>query len=73
VHRFEIFEGSDGQWYWRIVHNNGQTICTSEGYQRMSSAEHSIMSFLVTCQGWFAGPEVSEVAARFTVVREQKQ
>jgi uncharacterized protein YegP (UPF0339 family) len=73
VHRFEIFEGSDGQWYWRIVHNNGQTICTSEGYEQRSSAEDTITGFLTTCRRWFGGPNVTEVAARFTVVREQKQ
>jgi uncharacterized protein YegP (UPF0339 family) len=73
VHRFEIFEGNDGQWYWRIVHINGQTICISEGYQQRGDAEDTIMSFLRTCEGWFTGPHAAEVASQRVVVREQKQ
>lgn len=36
--RIEIFEGKDGQWYYRLRSTNGQILCTSEGYTRSYDA-----------------------------------
>lgn len=30
----EPFKGKDGQWYYRLVAANGQTLMTSEGYSK---------------------------------------
>lgn len=32
VKRVEVFEGRDGQWYWRAVAGNGEIVSASEGY-----------------------------------------
>lgn len=32
--RFEVFEGKDGQFYFRLKARNGKIICQSEGYTR---------------------------------------
>lgn len=42
--QFEVFEGVDGQFYFRLVANNGEIVLASEGYTRRSSAESGIAS-----------------------------
>ena len=37
--RYEIFQGEDEQWVWRLVGANNETICVSEGYTRRWSAK----------------------------------
>ena len=42
--KFEIFEGKNGQWYFRLKAANGQTILTSEGYTSKQGAEKGVAS-----------------------------
>jgi uncharacterized protein YegP (UPF0339 family) len=42
--QFEVFEGVDDQFYFRLVANNGEIVLASEGYTRRSSAEAGIAS-----------------------------
>lgn len=32
-HKVTVFQGADGQWYWRLRAPNGRTIAPSEGYK----------------------------------------
>lgn len=32
VSTIEVFQGEDGQWYWRAKARNGEIVATSEGY-----------------------------------------
>ena len=41
---FELFKGSDKQFYFRLEAPNGQVILMSEGYQKRASAENGIDS-----------------------------
>lgn len=36
-YRFRIFKGKDGKTFLSIKHTNGQTLLTSEGYERTVS------------------------------------
>jgi uncharacterized protein YegP (UPF0339 family) len=45
--QFEIFEGEDGQFYFRLLAGNGENILRSEGYVRRSGAENGIASVKV--------------------------
>jgi uncharacterized protein YegP (UPF0339 family) len=36
--KFETFQGADGQWYWRLVAGNGETVATGEGHTRPEDA-----------------------------------
>ena len=38
-YRYEIFEGEDGQWYWRLKSSNNRIVAQSEGYTRKYDAE----------------------------------
>src|SRR3954468_8495485 len=38
VGRLEVFEGEDGQYYYRAIGRNGETLNTSEGYTRRATA-----------------------------------
>lgn len=40
--KFEIFKGTNGQFYFRIKAANGQTIAISEGYVQKQSAKDTI-------------------------------
>jgi uncharacterized protein YegP (UPF0339 family) len=41
--KFELFKDKAGEFRWRFVANNGQTIATSgEGYKRKIDCEHGI-------------------------------
>jgi uncharacterized protein YegP (UPF0339 family) len=45
--RFEIFEGQDSQFYFRLVAGNGENVLRSEGYVSRSGAESGIASVKV--------------------------
>jgi uncharacterized protein YegP (UPF0339 family) len=36
-----VFQGNDGQWYYRRVATNGEPVGTSEGYTRKASAKRA--------------------------------
>lgn len=38
----QVHQGQDGQWYYRIVAPNGETIATSEGYTRKADAIRAV-------------------------------
>lgn len=36
--KFEIYQGADGQWYWRLVARNGRIVADGcEGYKQKRS------------------------------------
>lgn len=39
---FEIFQGRDNQYYWRLKAPNGQTLCVSEGYTQKHNAQAGV-------------------------------
>ncbi|WP_435179926.1 HVO_2922 family protein [Halorussus sp. AFM4] len=42
---FEVFEGKDGKWRWRLVHDNGNVIADSgQGYSSKRAAEKGLRS-----------------------------
>ncbi|WP_135851814.1 HVO_2922 family protein [Halorussus salinus] len=42
---FEVYEGKDGKWRWRLVHDNGNTIADSgQGYSSRQAAEKGLRS-----------------------------
>ncbi len=42
---FEVYEGRDGKWRWRLVHDNGNTIADSgQGYSSRQAAEKGLRS-----------------------------
>jgi uncharacterized protein YegP (UPF0339 family) len=40
--KFQIFEGTDGKFYWRGKGDNGEALCHSEGYNQKASALHTV-------------------------------
>ena len=48
--RFEVFQGNDGQFYFRIVSNNHKTVAISEGYTQKQSALKTIKSIYLGMQ-----------------------
>lgn len=42
---FEVFKGTDGQWYWRSVGANGEITAQSEGYVSRSNARRAVVVF----------------------------
>ncbi|TDP30771.1 hypothetical protein DEU29_11554 [Idiomarina aquatica] len=42
--RYELFEGIDEQFYFRLIAANGETILRSEGYVAKQGAENGISS-----------------------------
>lgn len=40
--RFVVFQGLDGQWYWRLQSPNGRTVAQSEGYTRRDGARQGV-------------------------------
>lgn len=40
--KFEIFKGTNGQFYFRIKSSNGQVIAQSEGYLQKQGAKDTI-------------------------------
>jgi uncharacterized protein YegP (UPF0339 family) len=45
--RLEIFQGENGQWYWRARGGNHEIVCQSEGFTKRSSAIRAARGFLV--------------------------
>lgn len=42
--RFKVYKGQNGDWYWRLVADNGKIIADSaEGYRNKADLEHAIM------------------------------
>lgn len=39
--RFEVFQGKNGQYYWRLKARNNQIVAQSEGYTRKHGAKRS--------------------------------
>ena len=39
---FEVFQGKNGDYYWRLKAANGEIVCGSEGYSSKSAAMDSI-------------------------------
>ncbi|AGO15502.1 YegP family protein [Glaesserella parasuis] len=39
---FQIFQGVNGQWYWRLKSANHETIASSEGYTTKQNCLHCI-------------------------------
>ncbi|MBM3149505.1 MAG: DUF1508 domain-containing protein [Chloroflexi bacterium] len=42
--KFELYKDKKGEFRWRLVAPNGQTIATSEGYGSKESAKNGIES-----------------------------
>ena len=42
--KFQIFNGKDGDYYFRLRANNGEPILASEGYESKAAAENGIQS-----------------------------
>lgn len=40
--RFEIFQGKNGQWFWRLKARNNQIVAQSEGYTRKHGAMRAV-------------------------------
>lgn len=38
----EVFEGKNGEWYYRIKGDNGETLAVSEGYVSKANAERGL-------------------------------
>ncbi len=47
IDRYELFEGSNGQFYWRLKARNGQIILQSEGYVSKQGAGNGVSSCTV--------------------------
>lgn len=46
--KFEIFKGKSGskfEWYWRLIADNGETMCVSEAYTLRWSARRGVRRF----------------------------
>ncbi|MBX3231835.1 MAG: YegP family protein [Labilithrix sp.] len=44
--KFEVFQGKDGDYYFRLIAGNGEIILRSEGYTTRQSAEKGIASVI---------------------------
>ena len=56
VYRIEVYEGRDGDWYWRMVANNGKTIADgAEGYENRSNALRAAKRMVAIMRGVGAG------------------
>lgn len=42
--RFELFKDSAGEWRFRLIARNGETVAQSEGYKRKIDAQNTINS-----------------------------
>lgn len=40
--KFQIFNGKDGQFYFRLKAANGEIVCSSEGYTSLQNCKHGI-------------------------------
>jgi len=48
--KFQIFEGKDEQYYFRLLAQNGENILSSEGYKQKASAINGIRSVKLNAQ-----------------------
>ena len=48
--KFTVFEGDDGQWYWRLKSANGRTLCQGEAHTRKRDADRAIETVTETIQ-----------------------
>lgn len=42
----EVFEGKNGEWYYRIKGENGETLAVSEGYASKYNAERGLETLM---------------------------
>jgi len=42
MHKFEIFKGNNGWFYFRLKAPNGEIICASEGYSSKQGAQNGV-------------------------------
>ena len=42
--KFELYKDKKGEFRWRLIASNGETIATGEGYKSKSGAENGIES-----------------------------
>ncbi len=42
--KFEVYEGKNGKYYFRLKSGNGEVICTSQGYASETGAERGAES-----------------------------
>ena len=56
IARFEIFQGMDEQWYWRLRGANNEVMASSEGYVSKGNAER--------------GAKAARAAARFALLKD---
>ena len=49
--KFEIFEGKDQKFYFRLIAKNAKTIGSSEGYNNMASCKNGIKSVQKNASG----------------------
>ena len=50
--KVETFQGENGDWYWRMVAANGETVADSaEGYTRRADAERAARRMLELVEG----------------------
>lgn len=45
---YQVFQGRDGQWYFRIKSANGKIIAQSEGYTRERRAHKAALRLILT-------------------------
>lgn len=48
--KFEVFQGKNGQFYFRIVSGNNKTVAVSEGYTQKKSVLKTIKSIYLGMQ-----------------------
>ena len=48
--KFEVFQGKNGQFYFRLVSGNYKTVATSEGYTQKKSVLKTIKSIYLGMQ-----------------------
>lgn len=48
---FEVYRGSDYNYYWRLRAANGQIVCWSEGYSSLQAARDSVAWVKYNCPG----------------------
>jgi uncharacterized protein YegP (UPF0339 family) len=52
--KFEVYQGSDDKWYWRLRAVNGRVIATgAEGYERQEGAEEGVFRLVGIMQAHY--------------------
>jgi uncharacterized protein YegP (UPF0339 family) len=44
VTQLTVYQGDDGQWYWRATANNNEIVAQGEGFTRKDDAERAAES-----------------------------